>query len=371
MPFCRQKCRYCSFVSRGYTSSAVRDYFQAVTAQIRHMRTCRSWKNMEFSTVFFGGGTPSLLAPDMLCELVQLILRSFRVPCRQPEISIEINPATVNVQSLKQLRGCGFNRLSIGVQSMQAVELAVLGRVHGVQEAIQTMQAARATGFENYSVDLMYGIPGQDLSSWTESLQQVLAHHPRHLSLYELTVEEGTPMAELVERGQLVIPDEELVLSMMEQIEKYLIPAGLQRYEISNYAFPGYECRHNCNYWRNGSYLGFGPSAVSAHQGTRWITISDPAAFNRGLGIAQDGTWEEEHLEQEAYFRETVMIGLRMVQGIELESLGKRFGLSVLDYYKEVIPGLLKHGLIKIEEGRLFLSRKGMQVANMVMAEFV
>ncbi len=371
VPFCRQKCLYCSFVSGLCTPEAVQKYYQAVTAQILHMSVCTPWKEMEFSTIFFGGGTPSLLTGDMLCDLLQLIRRSFRVSTDQPEISIEINPATVTQQRLCRFRECGFNRLSIGVQSMQAAELKVLGRVHGVEDAGQTIEHAKAAGFEQFSVDLMYGLPGQDLVSWTDTLQQVLAYHPLHLSLYELTVEEGTPLAELVACGRLVMPDEDLVLAMMDRIDACLPPAGLRRYEISNYAVPGYACRHNCNYWHNGSYLGVGPSAVSSHQGTRWLTTCDPAAFNRGKGTGIDGSWEVEQLDHEAYFRETVMIGLRMVSGVDIRWLEQRFGWYVPDYYKDIIPKFQEYGLIVLENDWMFLSRKGMRVANMVMAEFV
>ncbi|PIE58864.1 MAG: coproporphyrinogen III oxidase [Desulfobulbus propionicus] len=371
VPFCSRKCLYCSFFSRACGAGDTQKYQRAVKEQIIRLSRLEPWKDLRFSSVFFGGGTPSLLPGEALCELLGLVRDSFQFNTSAPEVSIEVNPATIDLQTLCLLRGSGFNRLSIGVQSMHPAELRALGRTHSAAAARQTLGDAREAGFNNFSVDLMYGLPGQEVSPWRESLEQVLWYGPQHLSLYELTVEQGTPMADMVARGQVLLPDEETILAMMEQIPASLAPYGLQRYEISNYAVPGYECRHNLNYWHNGSYIGLGPSAVSSHHGSRWTTLPDLDTFLAERIRGVDGWPQLEQLGRETYFRETVMIGLRMTAGVDIGDLSHRFGLDVLTYYGPVIHRLQGLGLLRLEGGRLALSRQGMRLADMVMAEFV
>lgn len=305
-------------------------------------------------------------------------LRHLLTKCRQQffrtedaEISIEVNPATVDLSALQILRGADFNRLSIGVQSFQDHELHQLGRPHTAADAAETVRLAREAGFSNIGLDLMYGLPSQTLASWQDTLAQALHLAPQHLSIYELTIEEGTPFAQQQKYGELHLPDEDTVLRMLEITQQMVSSAGLHRYEISNYAQPGCECRHNINYWRNGDYIGIGPGAVSCLNGTRWSAVADVAGFCRRIENEQEVWQDEERLEPEAAFRETVIMGLRMTAGVSLAELRRRFGIDAAAYYGETLARMTGQGMLVLTDGRLRLTAQGLLLANAVMAELV
>ncbi|CAK8721954.1 Heme chaperone HemW [Candidatus Electrothrix laxa] len=290
------------------------------------------------------------------------------------EISIEVNPATVDAAGLDVLRRAGFNRLSIGVQSLSDVELCQLGRPHTVADAVQTIQMARAAGFDNINLDLMYGLSGQDPRSWQASLNRAVELQPEHLSIYELTIEAGTPFAQQQEQGNLSLPDEDTVLMMLEKTQQALNQVGFNRYEISNYAQPGYQCRHNINYWQNGEYIGLGAGAVAFLHGTRYTAIADADQFCERLECLSSGQniWEEkEKLDRDAAFRETVIMGLRMTAGVSLMELTQRFGMNAEIYYSETLHRLIRQGMLHIVQDRLQLTTQGFLLANTVMAELV
>jgi oxygen-independent coproporphyrinogen-3 oxidase len=287
------------------------------------------------------------------------------------EISIEANPATVDASGLQVLRRSGFNRLSIGVQSLNDSELRQLGRPHTVADAVQTVQTARAAGFDNINLDLMYGLPGQDIRTWKNTLDRALDLQPEHLSIYELTVEAGTPFARQQEQGLLSLPDENTVLLMLEKTQQALKQVGFDRYEISNYAQPGCQCRHNINYWQNGEYIGLGAGAVAFLNGTRCTAISDADQFCERLEKGQDVWAEKEQLDRDVAFRETVIMGLRMTAGVSLVELTDRFGIKAEIYYSETLHRLIRQGLLHIVQDRLQLTPQGMLLANTVMAELV
>jgi len=369
IPFCKRRCAYCSFNSHACQSPPAA-YLAALADQIRHWSGQEWCRERTFSTLFIGGGTPTIYSGGELAGLVGQCLGLFNFT-EDPEITVEANPNTVTVQALTALRRAGVNRLSLGVQSFSDRLLAGLGRSHTTAEACAAIGAARRAGFANINLDLMYGLPGQDAAAWRESLARALAHAPEHLACYELTIEEGTPFSRLVDTGELTLPDEEEALAMAEFTHDFLAQAGLERYEISNYARPGRECRHNLNYWRNGAYLGLGAGAVSCLSGFRFGTVKDPDQFTGLVRAGELPLSEAECLPLEASFRESVVMGLRMIQGVSLARLQHRFGLTPQGYYGKIFEELHRQGLVVVSEESLRLTEAGLPVANQVLARLV
>jgi oxygen-independent coproporphyrinogen-3 oxidase len=371
VPFCPKKCSYCNFYSFVPQAEDIRPYLAAVRLQMRQLAATPEIQHLSFATVFFGGGTPTTLPVEALATLLADCRELFAFSGNAPEVTIEANPGTIDAQGLLQLRRAGFNRISIGVQSFNDRELRQLGRIHTSKEAHATIEAARGAGFDHLSFDLMYGLPGQHTRSWQDTLDQALTIAPEHLSMYELTVEESTPFFLEAQQGQWALPPEEEVLAMMAAVETSIDRSPLARYEISNYAVPGRECRHNLNYWDNGLYLGIGPGAVSAFGGQRRAALTDLSAYCQQVAAGQDIWVEKEQLDTEAAFRETVIMGLRLTAGVSLSDLHQRFDLDPVVYYGETLHRLLAQGLVLIREDRLFLTNKGLRLANQVMAILV
>ena len=370
IPFCLRKCPYCSFYSLAGRADLHKRYVQAISMQLRSFSETLFAQQRSLTSIFFGGGTPTLLSPETLNKLLADCRELF--PCADgAEISIEVNPATVDADGLALLRRAGFNRLSIGVQSLNDAELRRLGRPHTAADAARTVRMARQAEFENINLDLMYGLPGQTLRNWRTCLDHALALQPKHLSIYELTIEAGTPFARQEEQGRLSLPDEETVLLILEATQQLVEQAGYQRYEISNYAEPGYRCRHNINYWQNGEYIGLGAGAVAFLDGTRCAALADAEQFCERLENGEKVWAEKETLDREAAFRETIIMGLRMTAGISLAELQERFGIDTEIYYRENLHRLLRQGLLHIAQGRLQLTDQGLLLANTVMAELV
>ena len=371
LPFCRAKCPYCDFYSLAGRTGLIEGYLDCLALQARRMAQPAWTGTRRVSTIFFGGGTPSLLSPEQLAGLLDLCRRLFPPATARIETTVEVNPATVDQSGLDRLRRAGFNRISIGVQSLDDRMLGRIGRVHTAADAVRTVRLARRAGFTNLSLDLMYGLPGQDLATWERTLCQALDLAPDHLSLYELTIEQGTPFARRAAAGELRLPDEEEVLAMMDRGRDLAGQAGLARYEISNYARPGRECRHNLIYWHNGSYLGLGASAVSCLSGHRLRAVADVEEFRRRI-LAGHPFWdEEERLDRKTRFRETVVTGLRLIRGVCLTSLRARFAIDARAYYGPLLDELAREGLLAVEEDRLRLTDKGLLLANQVMARLV
>jgi len=371
VPFCRKKCSYCSFYSFAPRAEEVRAYVAALRQQIRQLAQDPAVRALSFATVFFGGGTPSTLPVEALALVLADCRKLFSIKGEAPEITIEVNPGTIDGVGLEQLRRAGFNRLSIGVQSFDDRELRQLGRIHDRGEALATVAAARAAGFANLSLDLMYALPGQGPRGWQETLDRALALVPEHLSLYELTPEEGTVLYRQLEQGLVTLPDEETVLLMMAATDLTLAPSPLGRYEISNFAQAGRQCRHNLIYWHNGPYLGLGPGAVSAFAGQRRATVADLGEYCRRVATGQPVWAEVEQLDQETGFRETVIMGLRLLAGVSVARLHRRFGIDLPTYYGPILEPLLDQGLVTLVAGRLALTARGLPLANRVMAQLV
>lgn len=368
IPFCLSKCPYCSFVSHPGMGELHRRYAAALLREAEGLKQATG--PAPLSTLFLGGGTPTLLDGKDLAEIVTGCAELFGLD-NGAEISVEANPKTIDPHTLALLRQSGVTRLSIGVQSFHDRELQLLGRPHNAKDATQAVRLARAAGFTNISLDLMYGLPGQTPESWQRSLEQAISLAPAHLSLYELTIEQGTPYFQQQAQGLLTLPEEEAVAAMDRITATLCRKAGLIQYEISNYARPGCECRHNINYWRNGPYLGLGAGAVACVDGCRRQTIPDPRRYCELIESGQPVILDEERLEPEASFRETGVMGLRMIEGVSREELQKRYGLDVPDYYGATLVRLIDQGLLELTTSHLRLTARGRMFANQVMAELV
>ncbi len=370
IPFCVTKCGYCSFTSYPCAGAPPRDYLAAVLKQAELMAAHPMVRDRCFGTIFIGGGTPTIYDGGELAHLLQNCLGLFRF-ASAPEITVEANPNTVDANKLQELREAGVNRLSIGVQAFSDRLLQKIHRSHTLNDALLAVKMARQAGFDNLNLDLIYGLPEQDLFDWQESITLALAQRPEHLSLYGLSVEEGTPFARLAERGELSLPDEDTVLRMESFAYGQLAQAGLSRYEISNFANPANRCRHNENYWRNGNYLGLGAAAVSCFEHLRFRQVAEPGKFVKLINAGQPPFVEVECLPPGAAFRETVIMALRMLGGIAVAELAERFGVTPQDYYGRIFIRLQEQGLLEVEEGFLRLTAKALPFANQVLAELV
>ena len=368
IPFCTSKCSYCSFNSYAGLESLQGRYVEALCAEMAGIALREDVGPLK--TVFLGGGTPSILSSNLLHRIIAASFTLFSCT-KDAEISIEINPGTVDREKLENLQESGLNRISFGVQSFNDTELNRIGRTHSADEAVRAITMAVKAGYSNVSLDLMFGLPGQTLQSWQQSLKTAISLGVKHLSLYQLTVEEQTPIEKMIHDGKIELPGEEELFEMDEITSKLTRESGLNQYEISNYSESGFQCRHNIVYWKNEEYLGLGAGAVSCIQGNRKRTVADPVQYCERIEAGKSVIIEEETLEKEASFRETVIMGLRMNQGVSESVLTSRYGLNPTEYYGEILQKLLKEDFLHWSEGFLSLTDRGRVMANRVMAELV
>jgi oxygen-independent coproporphyrinogen-3 oxidase len=370
IPFCLRKCNYCDFVSYAYKREDESAYLEALAIEMKLYERLLPSELKEVSSVYLGGGTPTCLSAGGLATLLQNCRRYFKI-LPGAEISVEANPGTVDAQKLFVLRENGVNRLSIGVQACQQHLLEILGRIHNYAQARNTIVMAKDAGFENINIDLIFDLPGQTLKEWEDCLERVLAFEPVHISAYGLQLEEGTPLYREVHSGKLKPCDEETGLAMYEHVVNALKQAGFIHYEISNFSLPGYQCRHNLRYWRNLSYLGLGPAAHSFLGGCRFSNenILDKYVFRLRKGELP--VKEREKLARKTIMAETVFLGLRLTQGLDLDGFAGRFGQKAEEIYSTQIKRLLELDLLEICDGHLRLTAKGLPLANNVFAEFV
>jgi oxygen-independent coproporphyrinogen-3 oxidase len=362
IPFCRQRCDFCAFYLEIYRGSRANTFVDSMRHEIRLYGAQNVAASHAIQSVYIGGGTPTTLSPDQLREVLTEVRKAF-VVIPDAELSIEAHPATVSEQDLVQLGKTGFNRISFGAESMDDRDFAPIGRPGTSQDTIRAVTMARAAGFTNINLDLMYGLPGQTLESWQRSLERVVQLDPTHISCYALTIEEGTKLGQNIERQVRIAPDEALQVEMDEAADVLLRQAGYQRYEISNYAKPGYACRHNLLYWTNGEYLGLGPSAQSYVNGSRFGNIADLTAYDSALSDNCLPIQAHTELSDDEQLRDTVVFGLRLVQGIPtqaLEAHALRYG------HRETLIGLRALQLIKEEGTHSKLTAKGRQYADTV-----
>lgn len=368
IPFCLAKCSYCSFNSYAGLEGLQDRYAEALCAECREI--VAKGRRAPLQSIFFGGGTPTLLSNEQLQRVLATIFDCFDIE-QGAEISIEANPGTVNLEKLEVLRASGINRLSIGVQSFSDKELREIGRIHSAEEAKQAIDLAKAAGFRNLSIDLMYGLPQQTAKSWYASLSTALSMDVQHLSLYQLTVEERTPLEKMLACGSVQLPEEDVIAEMDEITAALPESKGLFQYEISNYAREEFQCRHNINYWQNGEYYAMGAGAVAYLDGKRIKNISSPERYCKLLESGQSVQIEKEGLGREASFRESVIMGLRMNCGVSLKRLEQRYGLRIDQLYGTIIQSLQARDLLEYEDEHLRLTELGRLFANLVMAELV
>lgn len=381
IPFCVRKCLYCDFLSAPASGETMGAYASCLCREIEAVG--KLYPDHEVRTVFFGGGTPSILEKERICQIMEALRRAFRL-AEDAEITIEVNPGTVDADELAAYYGAGINRLSIGVQSLQENELQALGRIHSTEDFFQTYSMAIKSGFNNINVDLMSAIPEQTLESCQDTLRQLLSldRPPSHISAYSLIIEEGTPFYE----NTPVLPDEEMDRLFYKITNDILKAAGYHRYEISNYAREGCECRHNRVYWERGEYLGFGIGAASLMQETRFSNIRDLQMYLKLLsGEAADEPLtgqltgqltehlrqEVSHLTEREQMEEFMFLGLRLTEGVSKKHFFKTFGKKFTDVYPDISEKLIREGLLVQEGDRLKLTELGLDVSNRVMAEFL
>lgn len=364
IPFCLRKCLYCDFSSGVPESEAqMHAYTDALIAE---MEACaQKAEGRVFDTVFFGGGTPTLLPFSDVQRLMDAIRRLF-TPDADAEITMEANPATADKEKLSALRRLGINRLSIGVQSLVDEELTALGRLHTAGEAERFFLDARAAGFQNVNVDLMYGIPGQTVESLSRTLARVRAWAPEHISAYSLIVEEGTPFYRM--RDTLALPDEDTEDALHRMICEELSRDGYARYEISNFAKKGSSCRHNLHYWRGDEYLGFGTAACSFWDGVRYSNSKD---IERYLSAPTLSVCEKEALTENDLAYERIMLGLRLSEGLDTDAYEARFGIKLKERFASLIDRFVALGWMKEKGARLFLTEQGMRFSNTILVAFL
>lgn len=371
IPFCVKKCSYCDFLSAPATEQTKEAYMAALFAEIGGR--AKDYKERIVTSIFIGGGTPSLLSGDSIRQLMEHIREGFSL-APDAEITMEVNPGTVTAEKLTAFYGAGINRLSIGMQSAQEQELKILGRIHDFDGFCQVYREAVEAGFTNINVDVMSGLPGQTLASYKDTLEKVLRLEPmpQHISAYSLIVEEGTPFAAMADRGELPLPEEDTERAMYEETIEVLAGYGFHRYEISNYALDGYECRHNVGYWIRRDYLGFGIGAASLIDNVRFQNGRDLNAYLAHPLACRE---EQQSLTTQEQMEETMFLGLRLIRGVSYPEFARCYGQTLEEVYGEVIARNEADGLLTVREDetgrRLMLTGRGLDVSNYVMAQFL
>ena len=363
IPFCIRKCDYCDFLSGPSGPEEQADYVQAL---LREIQAVEEGEGRSVSSIFIGGGTPSVLDERLLGDILREIRNRFKME-EDAEITIEVNPGTANIGKLQAYREMGINRLSIGLQSPEDRELKILGRIHNYGQFLETYQEARTVGFDNINIDLMSAIPDQTYEGWVKNLRTVAELEPEHISAYSLIVEEGTPFA----ARKLNLPDEDTEYNMYEATAQILKEYGFEQYEISNYARKGRECRHNVGYWTRQDYLGFGLGASSLYGKERFANTADMKKYLESSRTPEKIREKEPPLTREDEMAEFMFLGLRMTRGISKAEFERQFGSEIDAIYGDVLRKYKSMGLLLEENGRIFLSREGIHVSNSVMADFL
>ena len=369
IPYCIHKCGYCDFNSHPIKQDEMDHYIDALVVEMKHYAKIYTNTNI-IKTIFLGGGTPTTLNPFQLERILKECVNEFTI-ASNAEITIEANPATVGIELMKSIRTMGYNRISIGVQSFDKAELKLLDRAHGPKEIHSTVDCARKAGFDNLSLDLMFAVPNQSLSSWENNLNKALEKNPEHLSTYNLTIEQGTAFSKLQSNGKLIMPDDDHQLELYKKTIERLTKKGFHHYEISNFAHRGKECKHNITYWENKNTLGLGAGASSYMNGTRFKNINLPAHYIRQVKEKKIAVEHSETLELRQAMGETIMLGLRLLQGISIPQFEKRFQISFIKLFRNIISALKEKELVIIEKDYLRLSQKGLFWADSVTLEFI
>jgi oxygen-independent coproporphyrinogen-3 oxidase len=376
IPYCISKCPYCDFNSHVVTEIPEIQYTDALLRELENRGDSYDWRNRPVQSIFFGGGTPSTFRPQSIGKLLAWAAATFPIQA-DCEITLEANPGTVDAANFAGYRDAGINRISVGVQSFQPKLLKLLGRIHSADDATKALGAVKQSGFENFSFDLIYANPGQTVDDLAADIDIALEFQPRHLSAYNLTFEEGTPFHHEFQAGRMKHLDEDEEIAMAELIERQLNSAGLCRYEISNYARPGWHSRHNVNYWRGGDYLGLGAGAHSYKSGNsefllgrRWSNEKNPGRYMAQMAASSHAVVEREEIDLAKAAGEFMFLGLRMTEGISIETFRSRFGKSPDEFYPR-IQSWIEGDLLERHHGSLRLTAKGLLLANSIFVEFM
>jgi len=367
IPFCRSRCSYCDFATGIYQGELAERYVHAVVDEIARSRNTGTLVD----TVYFGGGTPSLLTAAQLDLILSALHRQFEIESGS-EITVEMNPGTVTRDQLRSFRALGVNRASFGAQTFDDAELAKLGRSHSSADTLKTFHELRAAGFENVSFDLIAGLPGQTLAGWQQNIEQSLALEPEHLSFYLLEVHSGTPLADHIRRGLQPVPDEDLAAVMYEWMIERAAAARYEHYEISNLCKPGFGSRHNTKYWTGAPYYGFGCSAHSFDgRARRWSNQRDVLRYVENVEQGTSPIVEEQELTDADLRAEALFLGMRMMRGVDVREYNELFGVDLRAEHASELARFREAGLVEFEGDLIRLTRNGALMSNEVFAAFV
>lgn len=403
IPFCVRKCNYCDFLSFPADEDMQEEYVKALLREIIYYGSkCSAYT---VTTVYIGGGTPSWLREELMERILRAVHAEFHL-AEDAEVSIECNPGTVTDRKFAAYKAAGINRISIGLQSADDNELKMLGRLHTFDQFVKTYELARKNGFQNINVDLINGLPNQTVENYCATLQQVLRLKPEHISVYSLMIEKGTPFYDLykfdavrLEAGMepIELPSGENAYRMTKITEQVLKKAGYKHYEISNFAKPGYECRHNIGYWERANYLGLGIGAASLMENIRYTNVNDIYAYMEGTRVLREGNWRNEVTEEtrngiqtyidefpatnlhvsaeriglKAQIEEFMFLGLRMIEGVSRDKFAYLFGKPIEVVYQDVFVRLQEEELLVKRAGRIYLTERGQDVSNYVLSQFL
>ncbi|MDK0917373.1 radical SAM family heme chaperone HemW [Clostridium perfringens] len=367
IPFCAQKCLYCDFPSFARKDHLRKAYIEALNKEIISLR--EKHNNLEINTIFIGGGTPSVLESDELeCLLKEVAKLNM---AKDIEYSMECNPGNLTEEKLEVMKKYGVNRISMGLQAKQDNLLKGLGRIHNYKTFKENFLLAKKVGFNNINVDLMFGLPNQRLNEWEETLREIISLEPAHISAYSLIIEEGTAFYNLYENDKLKLPTEEEERKMYHLAKKILEENGFNQYEISNYAKEGKECRHNLAYWNMDNWIGVGSASASYMDGKRIKNISSVEEYINSINEKGEAIEEIINNSKNDNMEEFMFMGLRKINGIDENEFKNRFSMNINNVYGEIINKYIDEGLLIRESGRIFLSEKGIEISNVIMADFL
>ena len=366
IPFCKRKCDYCDFISYSNKDSKIEEYIEAVKKEIELQKI-----KSEITTIYIGGGTPSYIDSKYIKEIMEELQK--KNVSKDAEITIEVNPGTVTLEKLKDYKKAGINRLSIGLQTTKDELLKQIGRIHNFEQFIETYKMAREVGFKNVNVDLMLGLPNQRIKDLKESLESIIQLSPEHISVYSLIVEDGTPIANKIESGELELPDEDLERNMYWYVKNTLELNGYKHYEISNFAKQGYESKHNINCWNQKEYIGIGIAAHSYRDITRYSNTENLGEYIRNVKnekLERNRIIHEIQKEDDTK-KEYMLLGLRQIDGVKISQFKEKFGDNPIYLFRNELKKLVDENLISVDEDNIKLTNKGIDLANLVWEEFV
>ncbi|AKG53405.1 nucleoside 5-triphosphatase RdgB [Dehalogenimonas sp. WBC-2] len=366
LPFCRRRCHYCSFYSTAGRESQIPAYVDAVIKEVE--LTCRTDSVLE--TIYFGGGTPSLFASSEIEKMISAVSKCYFIS-DNAEITLEANPGTFDKEYLRLLHRTGVNRLSLGIQSLDDAELRLLGRNHSASDALRSITYAKNAGFQNISLDFIYGVPYRALDRWNRMLDVIIGLGTEHLSLYGLTVEDGTSLDNAIKTGKVPAPDPDMAAAEYELAVKKLAASGYRQYEISNWARPGAESRHNLAYWQRKEYIGLGAAAHSFIDGQRLANPDNLDEYMTALNQGKLPNQSIETIDQNLALSETLFLGLRLCDGVSLDDIGRKFGIDLQNRFVQEIAELSALQLIKVEDRYLKLTDSGRLLSNEVFIRFL